>query len=68
MICLFKALQNKKNLEILNLRDNFIVDGAVNSLCNFLVNADKLRILNLSDCNIKKDSNLHIIEALEVVI
>ena len=67
MIQLLKSLtENCKDLELLDIRDNFLSEEAVNEMGQLIKTHDKLKALNISDCNINETDNDVIISALEV--
>ena len=61
---LFNSLKDKQSLEILDIRDNYINDEAVDEFCVFLSGAFNLKKLNVSDCNIKPKDNEKIVDSL----
>jgi len=64
MVALLDALMTK-NLDTLDISDNFINEESVEKFCEFLEKNESIKNLNVSDCNIQKDDNKRIVEALE---
>lgn len=66
MVELLKSLANNcKELELLDIRDNFLKEEATKEMVKLIMNAKNLRALNISDCNIEEEDNNLIIQALE---
>jgi len=53
-------------LELLDVRDNFIHKDTTIHLCELIVNAKKLKSLNISDSNLECSQNEAILDALDV--
>jgi Ran GTPase-activating protein 1 len=64
MVALLSALMTK-NLDTLDISDNFINEESVEKFCEFLEKNESIKNLNVSDCNIQKDDNKRIVESLE---
>ena len=68
MIGIVTALQKCEDLEILDVRDNYMKETAAKEMGVLIQKSKKLRCLNLSDCNMNKEENEYIIQALEVYL
>ncbi|EGR29208.1 ran gtpase-activating protein 1, putative [Ichthyophthirius multifiliis] len=67
MINLLRSLaENCPELELLDVRDNFISEEAVIELVNLLKKTKNLKALNISDCNIQEKENTAIVEAIAI--
>ncbi|KAM3147222.1 hypothetical protein pb186bvf_000938 [Paramecium bursaria] len=64
MIPLIENLQHNKNLQLVDVRDNFIHLDTTPHLVNLI---PRLQGINISDCNIQTEQNDSIIEALDKV-
>ena len=65
MLVLLKNLQSCANLEVLDLRDNFLHNASLVELSNLITSNTTLKSLNLSDCNIEEEDNPLVISAFE---
>lgn len=57
-------MKNCLNLEVLDIRDNFLKEEAATEMATLIKTISSLRALNLSDCNMEEEENEVIIEAL----
>lgn len=66
MLALLKSLTaNCPDLELLDIRDNFLKEETIEEMAKLIKASKNLKALNISDCNIEEDENDSIIEALE---
>lgn len=66
MVKLLSSLTaNCPDLELLDIRDNFLKAEAVEEMAKLIKASKNLVALNISDCNIEEDENDTIIEAIE---
>lgn len=66
MVKLLSALTaNCPDLELLDIRDNFLKAEAVEEMAKLITASKHLVALNISDCNIEEDENDAIIDAIE---
>ena len=68
MVAIVTALQGCPELEILDVRDNYVKEDAAKEMGVLIEKSKKLKCLNLSDCNMEKEENEFIIKAFEVEI
>ncbi len=67
MLVVLKGLRdNCKELEILDIRDNFLKEEAAEEMALLIQEIKTLHSLNISDCNLAEDENKVIIDAIEV--
>lgn len=64
MVHLLENLRKCKKLEILDIRDNFLKEEAIEEMAKLIKETKTLKGLNLSDCNMEEEDNDAIIEAL----
>ncbi|KRX04355.1 hypothetical protein PPERSA_03595 [Pseudocohnilembus persalinus] len=65
MVHLLENLRKCKKLEILDIRDNFLKEEAIEEMAKLIKETKTLKGLNLSDCNMEEEDNDAIIEALQ---
>lgn len=68
MLGIVKNLKECPDLEILDVRDNYVKGEAAKEMGSLIEKSKNLRCLNLSDCNMEKEENEYIIKGLEVGI
>lgn len=66
MLAIVTALQGCPDLEVVDVRDNYVKGEAAKEMGVLIEKSQKLKALNLSDCNMEKEENEFIIKALEV--
>lgn len=66
MLAIVTALQGCADLEVVDVRDNYVKGQSAKEMGTLIQTCKKLKGLNLSDCNMEKEENDYIISALQV--